>query len=429
MLTQEEDVELSALHRQGWTISAIARHLGRDRATIRRYLRGEVVPGQRRRARPDALDPYASYLVARFRDDPHVWATALFDEVVRLGYEGRYSSFTEQLRRRGLRPHCEPCRGVKGRPTIEIAHPAGEETQFDWVELPDAPWGGAAHLLVGALSHSSQARAVFADAEDQPHLVEALDAVVRRFGGTTRCWRFDRASTVVHIGTGLLLPSFAAVAKHYGVQIDICPPRRGNRKGVVEKAIHFITQRWWRTASVSTLVEAQASLDRFLSTTGDARERGERTVGELAAEESLRPLPDLPYPATLEEHRRVDAFALVAFKGNRYSVPPELAQAEVVVRHRLGGHTLDVVTAAGELVIRHRAQPSGAGATVRLPEHRAALETAVLAAFTTAPPCRRKGNRPPGPEALTIAAELLGHHGRDVVVDLGRYALLAEAAR
>ena len=57
MLTQEEDVELSALHRQGWTISAIARHLGRDRATIRRYLRGEVVPGQRRRARPDALDP------------------------------------------------------------------------------------------------------------------------------------------------------------------------------------------------------------------------------------------------------------------------------------------------------------------------------------------------------------------------------------
>ncbi len=125
----------------------------------------------------------------------------------------------------------------------------------------------------------------------------------------------------------------------------------------------------------------------------------------------------------------MDAFALVAFKGNRYSVPPELAQAEVVVRHRLGGSTLDVVTAAGELVIRHRAQPSGAGATVRLPEHRAALETAVLAAFTTVPPCRRKGNRPPGPEALTIAAELLGHHGRDVVVDLGQYALLAEAAR
>lgn len=429
MLTQEEDVELSALHRRGWTVSAIARHLGRDRGTIRRYLQGEVVPGQRRRSRPDALDPYISYLTARFVDDPHVWATALFDEVTRLGYEGKYSSFTGQLRRRGLRPHCEPCRGVKGRPTIEIAHPAGEETQFDWVELPEAPWGGTAHLLVGALSHSSQARAVFADAEDQPHLIEALDGVVRRLGGTTRRWRFDRASTVVQISTGLMLPSFAAVAKHYGVQIDICPPRRGNRKGVVEKAIHFITQRWWRTAAVSTIAEAQASVDHFLATIGDGRERQGRTVGDRAGEEGLRPLPEKPYPATLEAPRRVDAFALVAFKGNRYSVPPELARGDVVVRHRLGNPTLDILTATGTHIVRHRIEPPGAGATVRLADHQAALETAILTAFTTVPPCRRKGNRPPGPEALAAAAELLGHSGRDVSVDLTQYQLLAEAPR
>ena len=36
MLTQEEDVEIHALRKQGWTISAIARHTGRDRKTIRR---------------------------------------------------------------------------------------------------------------------------------------------------------------------------------------------------------------------------------------------------------------------------------------------------------------------------------------------------------------------------------------------------------
>jgi transposase len=37
MLTREEDVDAHALRRQGWTISAIARHLGRDRKTIRAY--------------------------------------------------------------------------------------------------------------------------------------------------------------------------------------------------------------------------------------------------------------------------------------------------------------------------------------------------------------------------------------------------------
>jgi integrase len=35
MLTQEEDVEIHALAKQGWTISEIARHTGRGRKTIR----------------------------------------------------------------------------------------------------------------------------------------------------------------------------------------------------------------------------------------------------------------------------------------------------------------------------------------------------------------------------------------------------------
>ena len=37
MLTQEDDVDAHALRRQGWTITAIALHLGHDRKTIRAY--------------------------------------------------------------------------------------------------------------------------------------------------------------------------------------------------------------------------------------------------------------------------------------------------------------------------------------------------------------------------------------------------------
>jgi hypothetical protein len=36
----------SSARAQGWSISAIARHLGRDRKTIRAYLDGERTPGQ-----------------------------------------------------------------------------------------------------------------------------------------------------------------------------------------------------------------------------------------------------------------------------------------------------------------------------------------------------------------------------------------------
>ena len=125
MLSVGEDVEASALSRRGWSISAIARHLDRDRKTVRSYLAGDRVPGVRRPAAPDPLAPFAAYVAARFADDPHLWASALFDEVVPLGYDRSYVSFARQLRLAGLRPHCEACTGVAGRETIEISHPGG----------------------------------------------------------------------------------------------------------------------------------------------------------------------------------------------------------------------------------------------------------------------------------------------------------------
>jgi hypothetical protein len=38
-------VEVHALRNRGWTISAIARHTGRDRKTVRSYLNGTSAPG------------------------------------------------------------------------------------------------------------------------------------------------------------------------------------------------------------------------------------------------------------------------------------------------------------------------------------------------------------------------------------------------
>ena len=84
MLTWGDDVEVHALHERGWSISAIARHLDRDRRTIRAYVRGERTPG-RRRVAPDPLAAFVPYLAARFADDPHLWASALYDEITRLG--------------------------------------------------------------------------------------------------------------------------------------------------------------------------------------------------------------------------------------------------------------------------------------------------------------------------------------------------------
>jgi transposase len=431
MLTQGEDVEVHALRQRGWTISAIARHLGRDPKTIRAYLAGERVPGKRASTRPDPLAPFVAYLSARFVDDPHLWATALFDEVAPLGYSGSYVSFARQLRLAGLRPHCEACAGVSGRETIEIDHPAGVEMQWDWFERRKAPWGGTAYVLLGTLPHSSRVRGVVAGSLDQPHLIEAIDAVLRRHGGTPRVWRTDRLATVIVPGSRDVQPSFAPVAKHYGVVVEPCPPRRGNRKGAVESSVRYVCGRWWRTMIATTPEDTQRSLDAFCAGPGDARIRrtagGTVTVAALAEAEPLLALPAVPFPATLVVTRLVTDNAAVAFRGNAYSVPPGLRGSQLELRHRLGTATVEIHGPSGAVLVSHRLAPAGAGALVRTPAHHAELERVVLSAFTTERSCERKANRPPGQTARAEAAKLLSGLGAEVVIDLARYDELVTA--
>ena len=101
------------------------------------------------------------------------------------------------------------------------------------------------------------------------------------------------------------------------------------------------------------------------------------------------------------------------------------------MRHRLGEHELEIIAPSGALIARHRMAPPGGGALVRHDAHRAALEQVVLSAFTTARPCARKANRPPGEGSLAAAASLRAdvRDGQEVVVDLEMWARAAKGTR
>jgi hypothetical protein len=274
MLTEEDDVEIHPLAKRGWSISAIARHTGRDRKTVRAYLRGKQ---HKRKRPPSCLEPYRDYLVARFADDHHVLATVLYRELIGLGFDRSYQTLVREL-----------------------------------------------------------------------HRLEA---------------------------------------------------------------------------------QAQADLDRFCATIADERRRPGGTVGSVADAEPLVSLPASPFPAELEAERVVDAKALVNFEGNHYSVPPELLGQVVRVRARLGELEVAIVSAAGQRVARHRRAPAGAAQTISDTEHAQALERVVLDSFTSSPPCKRKANRPPGEAAWAAAARIRGKEGKEVAIDLHRYAEIARAAR
>ena len=435
MLSEEDDVDIHALKRQGMTISEIARRTNHDRKTIRAYLAGQRAPGQRKRAEPDAFDVFVAYVTARLTEDPHLWAATLLDELRPLGFEGSYQTLTRQILGRGLRPACTACAHVTKRPNAVIEHPPGEETQFDWVELPDAPTGWAfptkrAFVLVGSLAHSGVWRAVISPSMDLPHLLAAMTMLLDLLGGVTTTWRFDRMTTVLKAGTSDLTPMFAAFAKHHAVSVVACRPRSGNRKGVVEKNNHTAAQRWWRNLPDElTLEQAQHSLTAF-ARSQDGRRRegrdGSTTAAAMFAAERLRPLPSSVFPVVVTEERTATRQALIDWRGNRYSVPPELAATKVIVHQRLGGNTLDISTVSGVVLARHHVAEAGLGVTIRDSGHVTALESIALASAPPGRPDRKKERIPPGATARQAATALIGAPEPTTVISLAAYEQAAK---
>ncbi|HYB48340.1 MAG TPA: hypothetical protein VED20_13445 [Streptosporangiaceae bacterium] len=71
--------------------------------------------------------------------------------------------------------------------------------------------GRGGNVLLGTLPHSGRTRGVLDQATDQPHLVEVMDGVLRRHGGTARRWWLDRMASMIVPGTGSVQRSFASV--------------------------------------------------------------------------------------------------------------------------------------------------------------------------------------------------------------------------
>lgn len=80
--------EAARLHAAGASLSAIARQLGLDRKTLRRWLQAGAVPTWHKPRRGSLLDPYRDHLERRWSEGCHN-AARLWQELVALGFPGR----------------------------------------------------------------------------------------------------------------------------------------------------------------------------------------------------------------------------------------------------------------------------------------------------------------------------------------------------
>ena len=147
-------------------------------------------------------------------------------------------------------------------------------------------------------------------------------------------------ATVCQPGTGQVSASFAAVAKYYSVLVEHLPVAVGvaqGQRGEVQRLGGPAVVADPGVVAEASPPRAQVLLDQLSRDKFDARPRrgpdGEKvTVGVLAGEERLRPLPGTPYPAVIEDSRQISPQALVFWKGNCFWVPPGRPRQQVVVR-------------------------------------------------------------------------------------------------
>jgi hypothetical protein len=116
-----------------------------------------------------------------------------------------------------------------------------------------------------------------------------------------------------------------------------CNVGRGNEKGLVERPIGFVRERFWPSCRPSDLmdlnVKAIAWRDTFANRrVHDVTGKVPALVFEHEERRVLRPIPDVPFNTDDIDTATVSKTFRVRFDRNLYSVPPHLVDQTLLVR-------------------------------------------------------------------------------------------------
>src|SRR5690349_16346098 len=130
MVQLGELMTILELHRQGLSVSAIARRTGRDPKTVRKYIARGLEPpsyGPRRATQPSKLAPFEAYLRERIAAFPDLTAVRLLREAREPGFQRAYTAVKRFLC--GVRPSDPPPFEVR------FETPPGQQAQVDFARF------------------------------------------------------------------------------------------------------------------------------------------------------------------------------------------------------------------------------------------------------------------------------------------------------
>jgi transposase len=311
---------------------------GVSRNAVRRALRSITPPlGKRRRDKGVKLTPFTDMIDAWLRDQVTAqWTTTrIMDELQERGYDGGYTVLREYVRDR--RPQAP--RMAEARFLVK----PGQQVQIDWGEMGEVCIGGITRKVYAFIAILAWSRTLFVRFTTDMELLTWLDCHRRAFmffGGVPEEALIDNLKTGVDSRAGKTV-RWNAKYEELSVAMGFRPiahfPMRPKTKGRVERIVRFVRERFFVGRVLSDLDSFNAEAESWLFKRANNRVHRitrERPCDRFEIErKALHAVPD--YDIVLEEKRMADAYALVSFKGARYSVPPQYARRPLTGKRRL----------------------------------------------------------------------------------------------
>lgn len=232
-------------------------------------------------------------------------------------------------------------KGSSSEAFIRQSYVPGSSCEFDWGEIKLTIGGSLQRfqLAVFTSSYSNYRYACIYNRQDTLAFMESHVSFFNYTQGAFKEMVYDnmRVAVAKFIGKHEKEPTRALLdlRSHYGFNHRFCNARKGNEKGHVERSVEHIRRKAFGfTHSFDSLEVAQQHLLTIIEQINDTKQQlTGKSANALFEEEKpylLAVSSDLNCSETVE--LRVDKYATVSFRTNRYSVPDHLVGDFVSVK-------------------------------------------------------------------------------------------------
>ena len=317
--------------------AAMARIMGCDPRTVKRYLEGYEPKKKRKILKKSKLDKFKETIISKL--EIGCTSMAIFKFIQKDGYTGSYSLVADFVQK-----HKEE--QIK-KATIRFETAPGLQAQVDWKEnLKMISKHGElfeVNIFLMVLGYSRTKFVKLTSDKTQKTLFKCMNEAFKYFGGVPKEIVFDNMATVVdransRIGNVKLNTKFVQYSKDIGFNPITCRIYRPQTKGKVESLAKLVNRLQVYDHEFETYEELEKIVKIFMKEINNEISQGTnmKPIERLAKETKyLLPLPNqevLNAYTTSPKEYKVSKESMITYKGQKYSVPTYLIGKSVSVK-------------------------------------------------------------------------------------------------